>query len=125
MEGALVGVGKKRLNSELNITGQLDRGQILLCDQHESPSALSLHLVSAPAHVAGYTLPSADGKQITSRIKGLLSVHGLTHTCTNTHSRTQDNRASAGARVGGEFRELRVEEGWGSMALPHTKAALK
>lgn len=85
---------------------------------------LSLHLSAALAHVAGYTLTSTDGKQITSHIKGLLSVHGHTHTCTSTQSLTQDNRAFAGARGWG-FRELRIEEGWGSMALPHTKAALK
>lgn len=62
---------------------------------------LSLHLTAGLAHVAGYTLPSADGKQITRHIKGPLSVHRLSYTCTNTHSHTQDNRASAGARVRG------------------------
>lgn len=44
-------------------------------------------------------MPSADGKQITSSIKGLLSVHGHIHEDTRTHSLAQDNKASAGARV--------------------------
>lgn len=136
MEGAPVSVGKPDSTVSLNIVSQLGWwGSGTCANRPPSPPGflpLSQHLAAAPAHVASYTLPSVDGEQITSHIKGLLSVHRLTHTCTNTHSRTQDNRASAGARVrvggvgaGVGFRELRVEEGWGSMALPHTKAALK
>lgn len=37
-------------------------------------------------YIAGYTLPSADGKQITSSIKGLLSVHRHMHKNTHTYT---------------------------------------
>lgn len=77
------------------------RGQTLLptYTDHLQPPVYSPLPPSCLQLWPGYTLPSADGKQITRHIKGPLSVHGLTHTCTSTHRRTQDNRASAGARV--------------------------
>lgn len=80
-----------RLNAEPEHRRSAGRGQTLPPSpfHHVFFPSLSLHLSAAPAPcIAGYTLPSADGKQITSHIKGLLSVYGHTHTCTNTHKIT-------------------------------------
>ena len=64
------------------------RGQTLLptYTDHLRPPVYSPLPPSCLQLWPGYTLPSADGKQITRHIKGPLSVHGLTH---NMHKYTQ------------------------------------